>query len=674
MADLERQAELLEAALTYAGRGLHIFPARGKAPLTEHGFHDASTDADTVLTWWQRWPSANIAMATGPVSGIDVLDVDVQHGGGRTLAQLEREHGKLPVTTEVLTPGGGRHLWFAHSSRPLKTGAGALGAGLDTRGEGGYVIVPPSIGANGRAYRFMRDAGKTALAEPPAWLLDRLEQASGRRNGAAPSVDGVIPVGQRRKQLLSLAGTLRRRGLGELEILAALSAVNEHRCKPPLEADELAELAHDVPRRYEPDAGAAIRTEARVEPGTLADVVTAFRRWLHVPDPGVIYAELATVAANRIPSFDPVWLLVVGPSGGGKTETLAAIGGLADVYAAATLTEASLLSGTSSREKAANAKGGLLRDVGDFGILTLKDFGSVLSMHRDARSAVLAALREIFDGEWTRHVGTDGGRTLHWTGKLGLIAGATPAIDQHHSVLAQLGERFVFYRLDVGDAATQARCSLRHQGREREMRKSLRDAVCSLFATIDLSSIPPVTETDENRLVALTTLVARARSPVVRDSYRRELELVPDAEAPGRLIGTLGRFLTGLRVIGADDDEAWRVVVKAGLNSMPATRRRTLAFLIDNPTPTTTTAVALDLGLPNPSTHRVLEELAAHGLLTRESQGQGKPDLWQIERWTAEQWAAATSSEMSEPHISIEPQHTFDDKSEEVARTGGEPS
>ena len=367
-----------------------------------------------------------------------------------------------------------------------------------------------------------------------------------------------------------------------------------------------------------PDSASAIRTEPKADPCALGDVVATFEEWLHLPDPGALEAVLATVAANRVETFDPLWLLVVGPSGGGKTETIAGISGLADVHQAATMTEAALLSGTSRREKAATAKGGLLREVGDFGILTLKDFGSVLSMHRDARAAVLAALREIFDGEWTRHVGTDGGQALHWAGKLGLIAGATPAIDQHHAVLSQLGERFVFYRLSVGAAGSKARRSLRHQGREREMRKALREAVCGLFAALDLSDVPAVTKADEDRLVALTTLVARARSPVVRDSYRRELELVPDAEAPGRLIGVLARLLTGLRMIGTTNSEAWRVTVKAGFDSMPAARPEAVELLVTRNAPATTTEVATKLGLPNPSMHRVLEDLAAHGVLVRE--------------------------------------------------------
>lgn len=155
MPDRERQAELIEAAVEYAGRGLPVFPCKGKIPLTEHGFQDASTDTEAVLTWWTRWPDANIGVPTGEPSGIDVLDVDVQHGGAGTLAKLERRHGRLPRTAEVLTPSGGRHYWFVH--RPLKSTASKLGPGIDTRGEGGYVIVPPSIGENGRPYKFLHE-------------------------------------------------------------------------------------------------------------------------------------------------------------------------------------------------------------------------------------------------------------------------------------------------------------------------------------------------------------------------------------------------------------------------------------------------------------------------------------------------------------------------------------
>jgi DNA-binding MarR family transcriptional regulator len=397
----------------------------------------------------------------------------------------------------------------------------------------------------------------------------------------------------------------------------------------------------------------------------ISDVLAAFRRWMHLPDPAPVLVTCGAVAANRVDAFDPTWMILVGAAGSGKTEALSAVSGLDRVHVVATITEAALLSGTPRRETAAGASGGLLRELGASGIVVLKDFGSVLSMPRDARAAVLAALRELYDGSWTRRLGTDGGRTLHWQGRLGLLAGATSVIDQHHAVMAQLGERFLIHRVAVADAPAQARSSVAHHGREREMRRDLAEAVAGLFAGLDLSDPPALSPADIDRLVALAELVALARSPVVRDSYRREIELVPDSEAPGRVVGALARLLTGLRLIGAGERDAWAATVKTGLDSIPAARWRALRLLLEVEAPTTT-EVATALGLPNPTAHRVLQDLAAHGVIGRESQGTGRADRWWLRRYTAELYRAATSSEKSEPSISNYPDHTFDDFSEEV--------
>jgi hypothetical protein len=246
----EHEAKVLEAAVAYAGRGLPVFPCNGKKPHTEHGFQDASTDSEQVLAWWKCWPEANIGIRTGLDSLLVVLDVDVQHGGGGTLAELVKRHGELPAAPEVLTGGGGKHFYFAHPGREIRNSAGRLGQGLDVRGEGGYVIAPPSVHENGRAYKWTRPLGPPPPM--PAWLLD---DAHVRTNGAAPPVADVIPVGRRRQELLSLAGTFRRRGLGAEEILTTLTAVNERRCEVPLTGRELEELARDVAARYSPTVG-----------------------------------------------------------------------------------------------------------------------------------------------------------------------------------------------------------------------------------------------------------------------------------------------------------------------------------------------------------------------------------------------------------------------------------
>jgi Bifunctional DNA primase/polymerase, N-terminal/Primase C terminal 1 (PriCT-1) len=655
--------DVLAAAAAYAERGWPVFPVNGKAPLTAHGFKDASVDAEQIRAWWQTHPTAGVAIATGAASGVLAVDVDAQKGGAGTWKRLVAEHGKIPPTAATLTGGGGSHLLFRHPGA-VPSSTGRLGEHVDVRGDGGYIVLPPSVHENGRPYKWLQPLEKTGLAEAPAWLL---ELARGRRNGSRPvaEIDDVIPEGRRRDAMLTVAGKLKRAGLSGEEILPTLRKLNE-RCRPPLDEAELESVA--LKTTIEADSETAISTVTDAPPRPIESVLEVFRGWMHMPDPGLLYAVCAGIAANRVQAFDPTWFIYVGAAGSGKSETLTAASRLPGVHVVGTLTEASLLSGTPRKEAATDASGGLLREIGGSGTLILKDFGSILSMHRDARAAVLAALRELFDGSWTRLVGVDGGRRLHWEGRLGLLAGATSVLDQHHGVMAQLGERFLIYRVDVTDPAAQAHSSLAHHGRERLMRHELSAAVAGLFAGLELAEPPPLTAADTERLVALATLVARARSPVVRDPYRRELELVPDSEAPGRIVGALARLLTGLRLIGVPDDEAWRVTVKSGLDSMPAVRLRALLLMFGRDDDVSTTDVATALDLPNPTTHRTLEELAAHRVIARKSQGQGKADLWRVKRWARSLHRAATSSEMSEAPIYpfTKPKTIYDDISEEV--------
>src|ERR1039458_7794885 len=162
-----------------------------------------------------------------------------------------------------------------------------------------------------------------------------------------------------------------------------------------------------------------------------------------MPDTGAVETLLGTYVANVLPG-DPVWLGLIGPSSGGKGEILAALSSLPYLHPVGTITESGLLSGVKASDRADDAQGGLLREMGGFGILVAKDFTSILSMSRDTRTAMLAALREIYDGAWTRRLGVDGGKCLSWSGKVGLIAGVTQAIDSHHAVMAEMGPRFMF--------------------------------------------------------------------------------------------------------------------------------------------------------------------------------------------------------------------------------------
>lgn len=410
-----------------------------------------------------------------------------------------------------------------------------------------------------------------------------------------------------------------------------------------------------------------IRETKQPARGEIGAIVETFRKWLYLPDETPLLAVMGAVAANLLEG-DPVWLLLVGPPGGGKSELLGSVVGLPDVHAAATLTEAALLSGSPKREHVEDAKGGLLRSIGDFGIVVCKDFGSVLSMNRDARAAVLAALREVYDGSWTRHVGTDGGRTLSWAGKVGLVAGCTPTIDRHHAVMGAMGERFILFRLPEVDGSEQARRALAHAGRERKMREELAAGVGRLFSS-GLATPAALSESDAERLIALTTLVVRARSAVERDGYSREVEPIPESEAPTRLVVVLARLLAGLDSIGVPRDAGWRVVLKAGLDSIPAIRRDVMNVL-HGADALETSKVGEAVSYPTTTTRRALEELEAHGIADRRTGGQGTAHMWSLSGFARQQLAAATTvPETSEVSITS-PLRVFDDKSGKVS---GEP-
>src|SRR4051812_18833929 len=218
----------------------------------------------------------------------------------------------------------------------------------------------------------------------------------------------------------------------------------------------------------------------------LDETHATFARWLGTSyDLTVLDAVLAVAAAERL-GGDPAWLLVVGGSGNAKTETVSALAG-AGAYVTSTIaSEGALLSATPAKERASGATGGLLRKVGDRGIVVVKDFTSILSMNRDMRASVLAALREVYDGRWERNVGVDGGRTLTWTGRLVVIAAVTTAYDAAHQVIAAMGDRFPLVRMDSTTGRLEAgRQALGNVDREQEMRAELAATVGTVLSEMD---------------------------------------------------------------------------------------------------------------------------------------------------------------------------------------------
>lgn len=160
---------LRDAAMTYVARGWRVFPvyemqtgrcacgsaaceSPGKHPRTANGCTDASTDAAQLRAWWKRWPTANVAIATGTESNLIVIDVDPDKGGADGLADLEIEHGRIPNTVTVITGSGGAHYYLEHPRDRRIGNRVNLYPGVDVRGDGGYVVAPPSNHRSGKRY------------------------------------------------------------------------------------------------------------------------------------------------------------------------------------------------------------------------------------------------------------------------------------------------------------------------------------------------------------------------------------------------------------------------------------------------------------------------------------------------------------------------------------------
>jgi len=246
------------AALQYLRRGWSVLPIRprDKRPLLPWQPLQRTPPTEAQIQgWFRRWPQANIGIVTGAISGLVVIDIDPQHDGDESLTRLEREHGPLPHTVEAITGGGGRHLYFAHPGGQARNKAG-LAAGIDLRGDGGYVVAPPSIHPSGRAYiwEVSHHPDETTLAPLPYWLLQRVIDGSPRlghplahwrelaHHGAAE--------GARNSTIASFAGHLLWHGVDPEVALELLACWNATRCRPPLPEDELVRVVESIARLH----------------------------------------------------------------------------------------------------------------------------------------------------------------------------------------------------------------------------------------------------------------------------------------------------------------------------------------------------------------------------------------------------------------------------------------
>ena len=473
---------------------------------------------------------------------------------------------------------------------------------------------------DGLAEMLVADFGYVRAAERPRRKKGSTDAGTGTAyDGAADwqyLVDRIRAGEALHDSLRDLAAKLVTSGMVAGAAVNILRALMESSSAP--RDERWLERLNEIPRLVDSagQLGSKTTLASSLPRQSLAETHAVFKKWFGAEyDLDAATAAIAAAASERLPG-DPLWLLIVAGPGGAKTETVQALAGAGAFVTSTIASEGALLSASPRKQRHQKATGGLLRKIGDHGTLVIKDFTSILSADRNTRACVLAAIREVYDGRWERNVGTDGGQTLTWTGRIVIVAAVTTAWDAAHAVVATMGDRFALLRLRTSAGRRQAgRGAIRNTGGETEMRQELAAAVGALVERMD-TGVYQLSDAEVDQVVKAADLVTLARSAVERD-YRGEIEFAHDPEAPTRFAKQLVQLLRGAISIGMTPAEAMRLVRRCACDSIPPLRRDILLDLADNPG-SKATDVRKRISKPRNTVRRGLECLHVLGALACE--------------------------------------------------------
>jgi len=365
---------------------------------------------------------------------------------------------------------------------------------------------------------------------------------------------------------------------------------------------------------------------------TLSGIKDKFLEFLTLKDSIVIDIVLGTVTANQFENADPVNLYLIGPPSSAKTEILMSLQGNKHCYITSSLTSHTFISGFKDQAKGTQKKNeySLLLRLQEQGknILVFKDFTTVLGLSKDNQTEIISQIREIVDGYFKKDLGNK--PTVEWKGKLGFMMGVTPVIDRFHTIHSQLGERFLSYRMDIGDAEDWEKQSMRafeSCGVEAIIRPGVREMVTTFmekFANPDINSIYFSKEIIQ-RMHYLAEFVGRGRAGISRDHYHN-IECLPAIERTPRLIKQFKSILAGVAIIQGKSVINYgllKIIRKIARDSIPQHRDTIIKALWDGYYVASSQSgigrseLADATGIPSTTIGRYLEDLQLIGVVER---------------------------------------------------------
>jgi hypothetical protein len=321
--------------------------------------------------------------------------------------------------------------------------------------------------------------------------------------------------------------------------------------------------------------------QTRAETAWLA-LVAHMEKWFYRPDLDALRIALATAAAHYQKDSEPVWLYVIGVPGSGKTSiVIECLSVFNDVRILSDLSVSALISGWS---KAGNQpKYGILREVGSSAVFLFKDFTTILTKRHDDRDQILGALREIYDGRYSRHFGVSSKSEVLWQGKVSAIAAVTPVIESMWAVNNKMGDRFVQVRLPRVDGIETAKFARRQNGHKKEIKDGLYVLTKEFIDLPTLTYCSAVSPLIEQQMDALAEVVAWCRCHVDRDQKDR-IMFAGQPEMPTRLIQAFTQIARGnaslFRRAEIDESDV-RLARRVAIDTIPHSRLKLLNAIPD---------------------------------------------------------------------------------------------
>lgn len=363
---------------------------------------------------------------------------------------------------------------------------------------------------------------------------------------------------------------------------------------------------------------------------------------LLIVDKGVIKILVATVIANKL-KLDPVWLMLVAPSSAGKSELISSLNGLKFIHQVSDVTMNTFASGFKGKP---GEEASLLWKA-NYGILTFKDFTSIISKNKEAKREIMGQLREIYDGSYNKKTGN--GKDVNWKGKIGAIAGATEMIYESLADLSAMGDRFVMYSMVQPDRYLVSKRVLDNTGDMAEKRKYMQDCFTEyinyVLANITTDT-PKLNEKTRDELLKVADFATRARSAVLTNFKTGAVDFVPSEEMPMRVTAQLYNLAAAFLVMkkarpdygkkhdeGKEDilsEEYTEVLYKVAMDSIPKKRRMALQALAKYQAGVSSSGLASLLNYPTETVKQWLYALNGLGICQRIKRPGSKGDEWKI--------------------------------------------